>query len=68
MARFFEWGTAPKAVREGYRMDKVVISTEAKMAKKYEGVDVIIVWGLPCGKPGESEFAIYNKDRKGTSS
>lgn len=67
MARVFEWGTAPQAVREGYRMSKVIIGTEAEVTEKYKDRDVVLVYGLPSGKPDQpdqSEFAVYVKGNR----
>lgn len=67
MARVFEWGTAPKAVGEGYRFKKVLFGTEAELTKKYAGQDVILVCGCQVKEIVfpfriKSEFALYVKD------
>lgn len=62
MIRIFEFGTAPEAVKQGYRMVGVEEETEQSVVADWADKDLIFVKGAYLfGQPGRFEFGRFEQ-------
>lgn len=58
--RIFEFGTAPQAKAQGYRMSATLHATVEALNERYGSEDLIFVYGASVhGRPGVFEFARF---------